>query len=231
MSFFGSSNSFILEIGFELSDTYLHESVFSVYDFSHWKIRTNHSSIDFSTEQSRELLKKAKSTSQRPFGALVSSAQEIEIAAQYANFLYIPGELCRQSDILEAATLSRLPLIVERGCFLAPSDVIRIVEKLKDADVALVDCGTANGYSDSVLDPRVLFLMQKTGKKIGIHLSDLLSPEAKTYSHRPKWLSEPDFIQAFVCTGKALGVTFYVVKSYGKGAISTDQALKYTLGK
>ncbi|WP_186643853.1 hypothetical protein [Fluviispira vulneris] len=230
MSFFSSSNNFILEIGFELSSTSLHESVFPVYDFPQWKILTNHSSKDHLEEQSRDLLKKAKSSTQRPFGALVSSAQEIEIAAQYANFLYIPGELCRQSDILEAAAHSHLPLVVERGCFLAPIDVVRIVEKLKNADVALVDCGTANGYSDSVLDPRVLFLMQKTGKKIGIHLSDLLSPEGQTYTHRPQWLSDTDFIQAFVRTGKALGASFYVVKSYGKGAISTDQALKYTVG-
>ncbi|KAB8033770.1 hypothetical protein [Fluviispira multicolorata] len=231
MSFFSSCKNFIIEINYQFSKPSVDASVFQVYDFSQWKLQSDSVTTKNLLEANIDWLKKARAESIHPFGVIVSSPKEIELAAKYAHFIYIPGELCRQSDILEAASQTKLPLIVERGCFLAPIDVIRVLEKLKDADVALVDCGTANGYSDTLLDPRVLFLIKKTGKKFGLHLSDLLAPEGISYTHRPNWLSDSSFIEAFVATGQALGASFYVIKSYGKAAISTEIALKYTSGK
>lgn len=68
--------------------------------------------------------------------------------------------------------------------------------------------------------------MKSTGKAFGINLSDLLSREDTEYSHRPGWLSNSDFIEAFIITGQALGASFYVTKNYGKGAIANSLITK-----
>jgi 2-dehydro-3-deoxyphosphooctonate aldolase (KDO 8-P synthase) len=222
MSFFSKNKNFILEIKQHIQNEIPKslDNVFQVFDFAEWKLTSFTNSINLNVLKNKEnFLLKAKRESSIPFGIIVSSPIEIEIAANYANFLYIPGEICRQSDILESCAKTKIPLFIERGIFLAPNDISRVIEKLGNAEVGIVDCGTSNGYSDSILDPRSLFLMQKTGYPLGIHLSDLLSPEGTSYSHRPHWLSNHSFIEAFIKTGNAFGASFFVIKNYGNGNI------------
>jgi len=228
MSFFKNKKNFILEIQSKSRNetTETLENVYPVYNFSEWKVFTSEDSIKLNVLKNKEsFLFELKSKSKKPFGIIVSSPREIEIASKYADFLYIPGEICRQSDILESAASTKLPLFVERGSFLAPNDISRIIDKLGVADVAIVDCGSANGYSDSVLDPRVLYTLQNSGKPFGVNLSDLLSPEGTKYSHRPHWLMNHDFISAFINTGNAFGALFFVIKCYGHGNISINNII------
>lgn len=228
MSFFTANKNFILEIQqhsqYQICDSFEH--VFQVFNFAEWKLfsSTDTTTLNVLKEKEHWLLK-AKESASKPFGVIVSSPEEIKIASQYANFLYLPGEVCRQSDILEACAKTKLPLFVERGIFLAPNDVSRVLEKLGNADVAIVDCGSANGYSDATLDPRVLYFMQNTGHPFGIHLSDLLSPEGITYTQRPNWLMNPAFIDAFIMTANAFSASFFVIKNYGNGNIPLNQLI------
>lgn len=228
MSFFSTNKNFILEIQQhsqnEASNSF--ENVFQVFNFAEWKLSTSNHSTHLNILKSKEnFLIKANQESSKPFGVIVSSPAEIEIASHYANFLYIPGEICRQSDILESCAKTKRPLFVEKGIFLAPNDISRVIEKLGNSDIGVVDCGTAYGYSDAVLDPRALFLIQNTGRSFGVHLSDLFSPEGITYSHKPNWLSNPNFIEAFIKTANAFGASFFVIKNYGNGNISLNNII------
>lgn len=228
MSFFDRNKNFILEIQSEpkLEELVSTENVFPVFNFSEWKLFSLEDSTNLNVLNDKEtIINKIKLKLNKPFGIIVSSPSEIKIAAKYADFLYIPGEICRQSDILEACALTKLPLFVERGVFLAPNDISRVIDKLSDADVAIVDCGSANGYSDSVLDPRVLYTLKNSGKPFGVNLSDLLSPEGASYPHRPQWLMNPNFIDAFINTGNAFGASFFVIKNYGNGILLTKNII------
>jgi len=228
MSFFTINKNFILEI-----QQYIHEEstkqidcVFQVFNFAEWSLFSPKDSTLLNVLKSKEnLLMQTRESSNKPFGVIVSSPHEIELAAQYAHFLYIPGEICRQSDILESSAKTNLPLFIERGVFLAPNDIARVIEKLGNADIALVDSGSANGYSDAILDPRVLAFMQNTKKSFGVHLSNLISPDGTTYSQRPNWLSNLDFIDSFIKTAHTFGASFFVIKNYGKGNVPLNLVL------
>ncbi|APJ03559.1 hypothetical protein [Silvanigrella aquatica] len=230
MSFFSRYKNFLLEIhehGQDQSNPQT-ENVFPVYNFAEWKLTSDHDSSDLNVlKRNEKLLKQTQASREQPFGVIVSSPAEIELAAQYSDFLYIPGEICRQSDILECSAKTQLPLFIERGNFLAPTDISRIIEKIgAKHTIALVDCGTSNGYSDALLDPRVMAYMQNLAVPFGVHLSELLSPEGCTYAHRPHWLLNHDFIQAFIKTAHVFDASFFVIKNYGKGQIQKNQVLQ-----
>lgn len=201
------------------------QTVFA-YDFTSWKLVSNNQSPKIETMASLEKkIIKIKEQGKNHFGLCVTTVDEILVAQKYAEFLYIPGEFCRQSDLLAAAKNTSLPLIVEKGIFLSPSDIIRMCEKIQGSDYSLVECGSANGYSDCVLDPRSLYLMKQNSKYFGISLSDLLAPEGAHYAHRSHWLSNPEFINAFIETGKAFHASFFVTKNYGHGKLDTEKIL------
>lgn len=157
-----------------------------------------------------------KTSTQRPhrdvYGACVASAEAAEKAAPWARLLYLPMEVCRQSDVLEAAVKTKLPLVVERGVFLAPDDLQRLAEKLDGADFAFVECGSANGYSDRVLDPRSLYFMRTLTKYFGVSLSDLFGHNDTPYVHKAKWMIQTHFLEAFMTASQAFGSSFFVVK-------------------
>ena len=201
--------------------------ILSAYDFSAWKLSPNTVQIQINSLSSQEeSMREMKEKHASPFGICITTVDEIQVAAKYANFLYIPGEFCRQSDVLESAKMSQLPLVVEKGVFLSPNDIKRLCEKIHGADYALVECGSSNGYSDSVLDPRSLSLMKKNSCSFGVSLSDLLAPEGVHYSYRPQWLNNSEFIEAFISTSKAFNASFFVTKNHGHGKLSAESILK-----
>jgi 2-dehydro-3-deoxyphosphooctonate aldolase (KDO 8-P synthase) len=208
------------------SDDKDQDLVMKVYDFFSWKINLsakNHKIITLIDQEIR--IKEFKSKHKNPFGLCITTVEEAKLAAKYARFLYIPGEFCRQGDVLEAAKSLQLPLVVEKGFFLSPNDIGRLSEKIQGADYSLVECGSSNGYSDLILDPRSLYLMQKKSPYFGVSLSDLLAPEGTHYSHRPQWLNNKEFIKAFIKTSKVFDASFFVIKNYGQGQISASEVV------
>jgi len=149
----------------------------------------------------------------QPFCLAVTTPEQIlEGSASYER-LYIPGEFCRQGDVLAAAAETGKLILLERGAFLAPSDIVRAVDKLGDARerVVLVEAGSSFGYSDRVLDPRALAIMAQTGCPIALNLNPLTAAEGTSYEHRPHWLSNTDFDAAFVRTAVAFDVQFLIL--------------------
>jgi 2-dehydro-3-deoxyphosphooctonate aldolase (KDO 8-P synthase) len=235
--FFHKNKKFLLQI--ESVEDYfypclLSERLFQVFDIFQCFVSHRHCKHTQNTvlenKKQLETLAQQFEPLQKPFGVLVSSPQEVSLASSFAHFLYLPGELCRQTDLLHACAESGLPLFVEKGVFLAPTDLLGVLEKLSQApQVFLVDCGTAVGYCDHILDPRSLFLMQHTCQKpFGIELSHLLAvptpPWGKvSYTHRPSWLLNSNFAQAFFQVAQTLGASFYVTSaSFASSSPTSD---------
>jgi len=87
-------------------------------------------------------------------------------ASEVLDILQIPAFLCRQTDFLLAAAHSGKPLNVKKGQFLAPWDVINIVEKIRSTgnrEIFLTERGTMFGYNNLVVDFRGIPIMQATG--------------------------------------------------------------------
>lgn len=79
------------------------------------------------------------------------------------DIIQIPAFLSRQSDLLEAAANTGLPVNVKKGQFLAPQDTKNIVEKLEafgSNGVMLTERGTSFGYNTLVVDMPGLEIMR-----------------------------------------------------------------------
>jgi 2-dehydro-3-deoxyphosphooctonate aldolase (KDO 8-P synthase) len=77
--------------------------------------------------------------------------------AQVADALQIPAFLCRQTDLLEAAGRTRLPVNVKKGQWMPPDAMAGAVEKVRGAggkEIAVTERGTFFGYGDLVVDMR-----------------------------------------------------------------------------
>nr|CBX28439.1 2-dehydro-3-deoxyphosphooctonate aldolase [uncultured Desulfobacterium sp.] len=96
----------------------------------------------------------------------VHSINEIDKAADILDIIQIPAFLCRQTDfILEIAKTGK-PVNIKKGQFLAPWDIINVVEKIASTGnkkILITERGTTFGYNNLVVDFRGIEIMQGSG--------------------------------------------------------------------
>ena len=86
--------------------------------------------------------------------------------ADAVDVLQIPAFLCRQTDLLVAAAKTGKAINVKKGQFLAPADMVNVVDKISgagNADVMVCERGVSFGYNTLVSDMRSLPVMAQTG--------------------------------------------------------------------
>ena len=196
---------------------------FSVRDPFSWSLKSS-SPQKSSTPQSLEFPKKDNSQSsidsnpKVPWGAFVASCSQIASAKTLGcHFLFVPGDICRQADVLDAARQSSLPVVLERGSFLPPPDFVRALEKLRGAEVLAVEGGSAFGYGQATFDISAIALLRSHGFPFCLSFTSLFgSPPTSPWA--PKWISEnPNaHLEAAWIAGKALGA---------KGVVCTPHQL------
>ncbi len=112
------------------------------------------------------ILARIKADLDIPLLSDVHDIHQIEKAAEVLDVLQIPAFLCRQTDfILEAARTGK-PVNIKKGQFLAPWDVVNIVEKIQSVGnrrILLTERGAMFGYNNLVVDFRAVPIMQSTG--------------------------------------------------------------------
>jgi 2-dehydro-3-deoxyphosphooctonate aldolase (KDO 8-P synthase) len=94
---------------------------------------------------------------------------EAEIAGEKIDMLQIPAFLCRQTDLLHAASKTGRAINVKKGQFLAPWDVRNIAEKLTafgNEKFCFTERGTSFGYNNLVADMRSLYWMREAGYRV-----------------------------------------------------------------
>ena len=87
-------------------------------------------------------------------------------AARVADMLQIPAFLCRQTDLLVAASRTGRPLNVKKAQFLAPEDMASVLQKCRESGasgVVLCERGSSFGYHELVVDFRSLVVMRRLG--------------------------------------------------------------------
>jgi 2-dehydro-3-deoxyphosphooctonate aldolase (KDO 8-P synthase) len=96
----------------------------------------------------------------------VHQVTEIADAAQVLDIIQIPAFLCRQTDLIVEIAKTGKPLNIKKGQFLAPWDIINVVEKVISAgnrQVLITERGTMFGYNNLVVDFRGIKIMQDSG--------------------------------------------------------------------
>jgi 2-dehydro-3-deoxyphosphooctonate aldolase (KDO 8-P synthase) len=95
----------------------------------------------------------------------VHETMQCAAVAEIVDVLQIPAFLCRQTDLIEAAARTGRAINIKKGQFLAPWDLVHVVEKARAAgaeDVLVTERGASFGYNALVSDMRALPIMAET---------------------------------------------------------------------
>ena len=144
------------------------ESLGVPYVFKGSYRKANRSRIDSFTgigdEKALKILRKVGEMFHIPVVTDIHTAEEADMAAQYADVLQIPAFLCRQTDLLVAAAKTGRMVNIKKGQFLSPEAMQFAVQKVRDAgndDVAVTERGTTFGYQDLIVDFRGIPVMKQ----------------------------------------------------------------------
>ena len=100
----------------------------------------------------------------------VHEPDQCALAAEVVDVLQIPAFLCRQTDLIHAATLTGRVVNIKKGQFLAPWDMKHVVAKIAAAggkDALVTERGVSFGYNTLVSDMRALpVLARETGAPV-----------------------------------------------------------------
>ncbi len=116
-----------------------------------------------------KVLKRVKTEIGLPVLSDVHSVDEVSIAAEVLDALQIPAFLCRQTDLIIAASNTGKPVNIKKGQFLSPWDVKNIIEKFTSTDnhnLLITERGTSFGYNNLVVDFRSLPVMRSFGHPV-----------------------------------------------------------------
>ncbi len=89
----------------------------------------------------------------------------IDEVADVVDVLQTPALLCRQTSFIQRVARAGKPVNIKKGQFMAPQDMINVVQKAKEAgnnDILVCERGASFGYGNLVSDMRSLAIMRNT---------------------------------------------------------------------
>ena len=143
----------------------------------------------------------------------VHSEDEIEEVASVVDVLQTPAFLCRQTDFIHACARSGKPVNIKKGQFLAPHDMVNVIEKarvaareagLSEDRFFACERGASFGYNNLVSDMRSLAIMRETGAPVvfdATHSVQLPGGQGSTSGGQREFV--PVLARAAVATGVA----------------------------
>ena len=99
----------------------------------------------------------------------IHTPAEAEMASDVLDIIQIPAFLSRQTDLIKAACETSLPLNIKKGQFLAPSDMLNIIEKcnhFNNDKIMICERGTSFGYNNLIVDMLGMVELKKTDAPI-----------------------------------------------------------------
>lgn len=126
-------------------------------------------------EKGLEILARVRETVGVPVVTDVHTEAEVPLVAQYVDVLQTPAFLCRQTDFICACARTGKPVNIKKGQFLAPHDMINVIEKARAAareagvnedNFMCCERGASFGYGNLVSDMRSLAIMRETGAPV-----------------------------------------------------------------
>ena len=105
----------------------------------------------------------------------VHTEAEVPTVAAVVDVLQTPAFLCRQTDFIRAVAQSGKPVNIKKGQFLAPHDMVNVIDKARaaaaekglDTDRFMAcERGASFGYNNLVSDMRSLAIMRENGAPV-----------------------------------------------------------------
>ena len=143
----------------------------------------------------------------------VHSEDEIFQVASVVDVIQTPAFLCRQTDFIEACARSGKPVNIKKGQFLAPEDMVNVMDKAREAakgaglnedNFMVCERGASFGYNNLVSDMRSLAILRKTSSPVvydATHSVQLPGGQGTTSGGQREFV--PGLSRAAVATGIA----------------------------
>ena len=121
----------------------------------------------FGLEEGLRILDEVKSQIGVPVLTDVHTEEQVPHVAAVVDVLQTPAFLCRQTDFILACAKSGKPVNIKKGQFLAPHDMLQVVNKAKEANggvdnIMVCERGASFGYNTLISDMRGLAIMRET---------------------------------------------------------------------
>lgn len=121
--------------------------------------------------QGLDILAEVKQSVGVPVLTDVHEIDQIKPVAEVVDVLQTPAFLCRQTDFIRAVAQAGPPVNIKKGQFLAPHDMLNVVDKARAAaravglagdHILVCERGASFGYNNLVSDMRALAIMRET---------------------------------------------------------------------
>ena len=122
-----------------------------------------------------EILAKVKRELKVPVLTDVHTEADVPVVAQVVDVLQTPAFLSRQTDFIRAVAQSGKPVNIKKGQFLAPHDMVNVIDKaraaarekgLSEDNFLACERGVSFGYNNLVSDMRSLAIMRETNAPV-----------------------------------------------------------------
>jgi 2-dehydro-3-deoxyphosphooctonate aldolase (KDO 8-P synthase) len=117
-------------------------------------------------EEGLRVLRLVKQETGLPVITDVHEPHQCAPAAEVCDVLQIPAFLCRQTDLVVAAARTGRAVNIKKGQFMAPDDMLKVVEKARaagDGGVTVTERGVSFGYHNLVVDMRSFAMLHEDG--------------------------------------------------------------------
>jgi len=123
-------------------------------------------------DEGLRILDKVKAALDVPILTDVHDIPQIAPVAEVVDVLQTPAFLARQTDFIHAVAASGKPVNIKKAQFMAPHDMVNVVDKARSAaqaagvneeTIMVCERGASFGYNNLVSDMRSLAIMRETG--------------------------------------------------------------------
>ena len=123
-------------------------------------------------DEGLRILEKVRETLGVPVLTDVHDIPQIEPVAEVVDVLQTPAFLARQTDFITTVASAGRPVNIKKGQFMAPHDMVNVVDKARTAakaaggdgdNILVCERGASFGYNNLVSDMRSLAIMRETG--------------------------------------------------------------------
>ncbi len=119
-----------------------------------------------------EILARVRDALGVPILTDVHDIPQVKPVAEVVDVLQTPAFLARQTDFIHAVASAGKPVNIKKGQFMAPHDMVNVVDKARGAataaggdgtNIMVCERGASFGYNNLVSDMRSLAIMRETG--------------------------------------------------------------------
>lgn len=165
-------------------------------------------------EKGLQMLADIKARYNLPLTTDIHESYQAAAAGEVIDVLQIPAFLCRQTDLLVAASQTGRVVNVKKAQFLSGEDMRYPVEKCREAgakEVWLTERGTTFGYNNLVVDFRNLPIMSQWADRV---IMDCTHSVQRPGGGNGITSGDRQFVPAMAKAAKAFGAQGYFIETH-----------------